>query len=80
VRADGDGQRGLDRSVVVAGLALDAREAQVAADHQQAAAVADVLLDRGQPVRGGFGPLEGGRGQEQAVRADVAEDDRAVLR
>jgi hypothetical protein len=59
VRADGDGQRGLDRGVVVAGLALDAGEAQVAADHQQAAAVADVLLDRGQAVRGGFGALEG---------------------
>jgi MFS family permease len=62
VRADGDWEGGLDRSVVVAGLALDAGEAQVAADHQQAAAVADVLLDRGQAVRGGFGVLEGGRG------------------
>ena len=66
VRADGHRQRGLDRGVVVAGLALDAGEGQVAADHQQAAAVADVLLDRGQPVRGGGRALEGVRGQQQA--------------
>jgi len=54
VRADGDRQRGLDRGVVVAGLALDAGEGEVAADHQQAAAADDVLLDRGQPVPGRF--------------------------
>ena len=59
VRADGDRQCGLDRGVVVAGLALDAGEGQVAA-------VADVLLDRGQPVQGYGRALESVRGQQQA--------------
>ena len=45
VRADGDREGGLDRGVVVAGLAVDADEREMPADHQQAAAVADVLLD-----------------------------------
>jgi hypothetical protein len=40
----------------------------------------NVLLDRGHPTRGGGRALEGVRGQQQAVRADVAQDDRAVVR
>jgi MFS family permease len=45
LQADGDRENGIDRGVVVAGLSLDAGEREVSADYQEAAAVADVLLD-----------------------------------
>ena len=40
------------RGPVAAGLAVDPGRRRVAADHQQAAALAGVLLDGGQSVRG----------------------------
>jgi MFS family permease len=45
MQVDGNQEDGLDRSVVVADLVLDAGEREMSADHRQAAAVGDVLLD-----------------------------------
>jgi len=68
VQADGDREGGLDRDVMVAGLARDAGEREIYADYQQAA-VADALPSRtyclieARRFMGGDRALEGVQGQ-----------------
>ena len=77
-RVDQHRQGVLHRRAVIPRLALDAGERQVSPDHQQAATVADVALDDGEPVRGGLRLLERLRREQDAVGADVGQDHRGV--
>ena len=70
----------LDRGAGPPSATLDARERQVAADHDEPAAAGDVVGDRGEAVRPRLRALERVGMEQQRVGADVAEDDRGVWR
>jgi hypothetical protein len=72
VRADRDPHRWFGRSGVAAGL-VDPGEREVAADHQQPAAFAHVLLDGRQSVRRDGRALEGVRRQQAEAIISVNE-------
>lgn len=74
----GDRQDLLDRGAPPAGLAVDPLEREVAAGHEQPAAVRDVIADEFQAVRDGAGVQPDRGRQKQRVGADVRQDDRII--
>ena len=75
----GDGQHLFDWRLVIACAAIDALETVIAAEHQQRAAIANIVAQQAKTVRRGLRMNPGIGMQEQRVGADIGENDRLVL-
>ena len=75
----GHGQRLLHRRVAPAGAAVDALEAEIAADHHQPAAGAGPVADELEPVRHRLALHPDRRRQQEGVGPDIRQDDGLVF-
>ncbi len=74
IRKQFDGQHLLDGAAFVIALGLDPLKREIAADHQEAAAVVHEVANELKPVRPALGADRHPVRKQKRVRADVAQD------
>ena len=74
IRQQFDGQHVLDRTALVIALGLDPLKGEIAANHQEAAAVVHKVTNKLQPVRPALGSDRHAVRKQKRVRANVAQD------